>query len=127
MYTPVNIIKEVNVQQVIAMLHIYAYTNLYITVLSRASAHPQASVHPPILTVLWLFEVLRITAHHAKFLRSESKVKSTERIAIVLMCFGAMTSGIKVSHIPVHSLVRSVRLQYVIRVLQPMNASEGWQ
>ena len=39
-----------------------------------------------------------------------------------------MTSNIKVSHIPVHSLVRSVLcLQYEIRVLQTTNASEGWQ
>ena len=39
-----------------------------------------------------------------------------------------MTSGIKVSHIPVHNLVRNVlRLQYKIRVLQATNASEGWQ
>ena len=37
------------------------------TVLSRASAHP------PILTVLWFFEVLHVTAHHAKFLCSESE------------------------------------------------------
>ena len=39
-----------------------------------------------------------------------------------------MRSGIKVSHIPIHSLVHSVlRLQYKICVLQATNASEGWQ
>ena len=27
---------------------------------------PGASAHPPILTVLWFFRVLRVTAHHAK-------------------------------------------------------------
>ena len=27
---------------------------------------------PPILTILWFFEILCVTAHHAKFLRSES-------------------------------------------------------
>ena len=42
------------------------------TVLSRASAHP------PILTVLWFLEVLCVTAHHAKFLRSESESRSAE-------------------------------------------------
>ena len=31
------------------------------------------SAHPPILTVLWFFKVLRVTAHHAKFSRSESE------------------------------------------------------
>ena len=41
------------------------------TVLSRASAHP------PILTVLWFFEVLHVTAHHAKIFRSEIR-RSTE-------------------------------------------------
>ena len=44
-----------------------------ITVLSRASAHTRANTLPPILTVLWFFRVLRVTAHHAKFLHSESK------------------------------------------------------
>ena len=65
-----------SVQQVIATLHIYAYMNLYITVSSQASAHHHASTHPQILTVLWflLFEVLQVTAHHAKFVHSESKV-----------------------------------------------------
>ena len=42
------------------------------TVSSRASAHP------PILTVLWFLEVLCVTAHHAKFLRSESESRSAE-------------------------------------------------
>ena len=37
-----------------------------------------ASTHPPILTILWFFEVLRVTAHHAKFLRSESEGRSAE-------------------------------------------------
>ena len=44
------------------------------TVLSRASVNPRASAHSPILTVLWLFEVLFVTAHHAKFLHSETQV-----------------------------------------------------
>ena len=30
------------------------------------SGHTHASAHPPILTVLWFFEVLHVTAHHAK-------------------------------------------------------------
>ena len=38
----------------------------------------QASVHPPILTVLWFLEVLHVTAHYAKFLRSESESRSAE-------------------------------------------------
>ena len=37
------------------------------TVLSRASDYTRASAHPPILTVLWFFKVLRVTVHHAKF------------------------------------------------------------
>ena len=41
------------------------------TVLSRASPHP-------FLTVLWFFEVLRVTAHHAKSLRVESEGRSAE-------------------------------------------------
>ena len=48
------------------------------TVLSRASVHTQASAQPPILTVLWFFEVLHVTAHHAKFLHLESKDRSAE-------------------------------------------------
>ena len=39
------------------------------TVLSKESAHS------PILTFLGFFDVLRVTAHHAKFLLSESKVE----------------------------------------------------
>ena len=27
---------------------------------------PLQAAHPPILTVLWFFKVLRVTAHHAK-------------------------------------------------------------
>ena len=38
----------------------------------------QASANPPILTFLWFFEVLRVTTHHAKILRSESKGRSAE-------------------------------------------------
>ena len=34
-------------------------------VLSRASAHTQASAHPPILAVSVVWVVLRVTAHHA--------------------------------------------------------------
>ena len=48
------------------------------TVLSQTNAHTQASAHPPILTVLWFFEVLHVTAHHAKFLRIESENRSAE-------------------------------------------------
>ena len=48
------------------------------TVLSRASGHTRASAHSPILTVLWFFEVLRVTAHHAKILHSESEDRSPE-------------------------------------------------
>ena len=46
------------------------------TVLSRASAHFRASAYPPILTVLSFFEILRVTAHHAKLLHNKSKVGS---------------------------------------------------
>ena len=58
-------------------------------VLSRASTHPRASVHPPISTVLWFFEVLHVTSHHAKFLCSESKVGplSSRIDVIILMSF----------------------------------------
>ena len=39
-----------------------------------------------------------------------------------------MTSGIKISHIPIHGLVRSVlSLWHEIHVLQVMNAAEAWQ
>ena len=51
---------------------------LGITVLSRANAHTQASAHPPILTVWWVFRILRVTAYHAKFSRSESEGRSAE-------------------------------------------------
>ena len=37
------------------------------TILSRANAHTRASAHPPLLTVLWFFRDLRVTAHHANF------------------------------------------------------------
>ena len=43
--------------------------NYVIAVLSQASANTRASAHHPILTVLWFFEVLRVTANHAKFRR----------------------------------------------------------
>ena len=33
-----------------------------------------ANTHPPNLTVLWFFDVLRVITHHAKFYCSESKV-----------------------------------------------------
>ena len=51
-----------------------------LTVLSRASAHP------PILTVMWFFKVLRVTAHHAKFSHSESEGRSAERHNIRQVC-----------------------------------------
>ena len=41
-----------------------------------ASAHTKASAHPPILTVLWFFTVLHVTAYHVKFSRSESEGRS---------------------------------------------------
>ena len=44
----------------------------------RASAHTHASAHPSILTVLWFFEVLQVTAHHAKSLHSESEGRSAQ-------------------------------------------------
>ena len=47
------------------------------TVLSRASAHTHVSTHPQILAVLWFFEVLHVTTHHAKTLRSESDGRSS--------------------------------------------------
>ena len=58
--------------------------------------------------------------------------KSTELTNTHLQLFwcasGTMTSGIKVSHIPVHSLVcRVLSLQYDICILQAMNPLEGWQ
>ena len=78
-------------------------TSTTTTVLSRASAHTRASAHPPILTVLWFFRLLRVT-HIA---------------AIVLMHSGTTTSGIKGSHTLVHGLVCSVLpLQHKIHVLQ---------
>ena len=46
--------------------------------LFRASTHLHTSAHHPILTVLWFFEVLHVTAHHAKSLRSESESRSAE-------------------------------------------------
>ena len=61
------------------------------TVMSRASAHTQgsantrASAHTPILTVLWFFEVLRVTAHYAKFLRSESEGRSAELLNAIAL------------------------------------------
>ena len=54
---------------------VYTFTN---TVLSQASTHTRASAHPPILTVLWFCRVLHVTAHNAKFLRSESEGRSAE-------------------------------------------------
>ena len=52
--------------------------------------HPHASTHPQNLTALCFFEVLHVTAHHAKYLRSELKSRSTELkyiAAIILMRF----------------------------------------
>ena len=43
-------------------------------VLSRASAHTRASAYPPLLTVLWFFRVLRVTAHHANSCVANLKV-----------------------------------------------------
>ena len=98
------------------------------TVLSRASAHTRASAHPPILTVLWFFEVLHVTAHHAKFLHIESEGGSAE-LTCTCSCdctLDATTSGIKGSHTPVHGLVRSVlSLQHEICILQAMTERCG--
>ena len=98
------------------------------TVLSRASTHTRASAHPPILTVLWFFEVLCVTTHHAKFLRIESEGRSAE-LTCTCSCdcaLGATTSGIKVLHTPLHGLVRSVlSLQHEICILQAMTERCG--
>ena len=45
------------------------------TVLSCASAHPRARVHPPNLDSSVVCEVLHVTAHRTKFLRGDSKVQ----------------------------------------------------
>ena len=85
-------------------------------VLSRASTHPRASVHPPISTVLWFFKVLHVTSHHAKFLCSESKNRSTElthRCDYSDELQATTTSGSNVLHTPVCSFICSVpHLQY---------------
>ena len=98
------------------------------TVLSQASTHTRASAHPPILTVLWFFEVLCVTTHHAKFLRIESEGRSAE-LTCTCSCdcaLGATTSGIKVLHTPLHGLVRSVlSLQHEICILQAMTECCG--
>ena len=39
---------------------------ILVAVLSQASTHPQTSAHNPVLSVLWFFEVLRVTTHRAK-------------------------------------------------------------
>ena len=51
--------------------HAESIHDRYSTVLSLASSHP------PILTVLWFFEILRVTTHHTRFLCSEFKGRST--------------------------------------------------
>ena len=76
-----------------------------------------ASTHPPILTVLCcFFEVLRVTAHHAKFLHSESKGRSAE----LPCCSDALWAPQhQASKVCTHGLVWSVLpLRHEIRVLQ---------
>ena len=62
-------------------------------------------------------EVLRVTAHHAKFLRGDSKVHS-----LSVDCFNEFQAPLHPAAMFAHTgrnLVRSVlRLQYEIRVLQ---------
>ena len=62
------------------VVEIYYMINLLdaskLTTLSRTSAHNHASAYPQILTVVRFFKVLRVTAHHAKFLRSEFEGRS---------------------------------------------------
>ena len=62
-----------------------------------------------------IFEVLRVTAHHTKFLHSESKGRSAELTYLRLFgcALGATISGIR-------PWPRSWLLQHDIRVLQAM-------
>ena len=57
------------------------------TVLSWASAHTQASAHPPILTVCGFFKVLRVASHHAKIFVVNPK-EGRSLAVIVVMHFG---------------------------------------
>ena len=92
----------------------------WITILSRASTHTRASAHPPILIALWFFGVLHVTAHHAKFSRSEPEVGPLSPQLQLFWCtLGDTTSGIKGSYTPVRGLVCSIlRLQHEICILQ---------
>ena len=90
-----------------------------------------ASAHPPILTVLCFFEVLRVTAHHAKFLHSESEGRSVKLTYLWLIwcTLGATTSSIKGSHTLVVALFAvfflcSTKFAYS---KQWLNAAETWQ
>ena len=74
---------------------------------------------------------IRTPTHHAKLLHSESKVgplSSRTQLRSFWCALGVTTSGVKVSHIPVHSLVRCVlSLRHEIQVLQATNAAEALQ
>ena len=103
--------------------HRFFYHKMIVVIVLCTTILSRASAHPPILTVLWFFKVLCVTTHHAKFLCIESKGRSAE-LTCTCSCdcaLGATTSGIKVSHTPLHGLVRSVlSLQHEICILQAM-------
>ena len=86
----------------------FIYLSIYLSILLYC---PQASTQPQFDSfVLLFFYVLRVTAYHAK-------LSSRTELQLFWHASGTMTSGIKVSHIPVHSLVHSVLcLQYQIRI-----------
>ena len=58
--------------------HYYQYYHFYQYYHYRIVPSKCASAHPPILTVLWFFRVLRVTTQHANFSRNESEGRSTE-------------------------------------------------
>ena len=69
---------ELNGHSIVAEIY-YMIDLLYaskLTTLSWISVHNHASAHPQILTVVRFFKVLRVTAHHVKFLRSEFEGRS---------------------------------------------------
>ena len=95
------------------------------TVLSQASRHPHASAHPSNFDS---FEVLRVTAHHAKFLRGESKVAHIHSCdhSDALQAPQHPASKFRTCTL-IHSLIRSIlSLQHRVHVLQVTNAVEAW-
>ena len=83
---------------------------------------------PPILIVLWFFEVLSVTAHHAKFLCSESEGRSAELTAAIVLRMPRHQASKVRTHLSVALFAAffpcSTKFAYC---KQRLNAAETWQ